>query len=157
MEFPRRIYTVTEFMKARECVENGHMHRIKIIGSKDFKEKIKKIKSLLRITDYYDFVRTYIRLLKEIDGIGQLRETDATIWLNKYIIENPVEGARFIVQKAQQMKDYLEGKQYYETGELATIEKSIEFLRELQGKRICEELKLQCEEVLEQWTKERIL
>ena len=157
MEFPRRIYTVTEFMKARECVENGYLHRMRVSGSKDFKEKIKKIKSLLRITGYYDFVRTYIRLLKDIDGIGQLRETDATIWLNRYIVENPVEGARFIVQKAQQMSDYLEGKQYYEKGELAAIEKSIEFLRELQGKRICEELKLKCEEVLEQWTKERIL
>jgi len=157
MEFPRRIYTVKEFMQARECLEKGYKHRLAIVGSKAFKEKIKKVQGLLRITDYYDFLRTYIRSLQEIEGVGQLREAEATIWLNNYLVENPVEGARFIVQKAEQMKKYLEGKQYYEKGETAAVEKSIEFLKALQDKRISEDLKMKCKEALKQWTEERIL
>lgn len=157
MEFPRRIYTVKEFIKARECIKKGYKHRLKIVGSRKFKEKVKKIKNLLRITDHYDFLRIYICRLEEINGIGQLRETEATIWLNSYLVDNPVEGARFVVQKTQQMKDYLEGKQYYEKGELATVEKSIEFLKALQDKRICNDLKIKCRDALKQWTKERIL
>jgi hypothetical protein len=157
MEFPRRIYTVKEFMQARDCVKKGHRHRLKVSGSRDFKEKVKRIKSLLNITNYYDFLRTYIRCIREIEGIGQLRETEATIWLNKYLVENPVEGARFIVQKAQQMKDYLDGKQYYDKGEMAAVKKSIDFLRVLESKRIHEDLKQQCITSLQQWTEERVL
>lgn len=157
MEFPRRIYTLKEFMQARECVEKGYKHRLNVFGSKGFKEKVKRIKSLLHITDYYDFLRTYIRCIKEIKGIGQLRETEATIWLNRYLVENPVEGARFIVQKAHQMKDYLDGKQYYDKGEMAAVKKSIEFLKVLESKRISEDLKQQCTDSLKQWTEERIL
>jgi hypothetical protein len=157
MEFPRRIYTLTEFIQARDCVEKGYKHRLRVFGSRAFKEKVKRIKSLLHITDYYDFLRTYIRYIKEIEGIGQLRETEATIWLNQYIVENPVEGARFIVQKAQQMKDYLDGKQYYDKGEMAAVKKSIEFLKVLESKRISEGLKRQCETSLKQWTEEQVL
>lgn len=157
MEFPRRIYTVKEFMQARECLEKGYKHRLTVVGSKTFKERVRKVQSLLRITDYYDFLRTYIRCLEEIEGVGQLREAEATIWLNGYLIENPVEGARFIVQKAEQMKQYLEGKQHYEKGETAAVEKSIEFLKALQDKRISEDLKMKRRESLKQWTEERIL
>ena len=157
MEFPRRIYTVKEFMQARDCVKKGYRHRLKVSGSRDFKEKVKRIKSLLHTADYYDFLRTYIRCIKEIEGMGQLRETEATIWLNKYLVENPVEGARFIVQKAQQMQDYLDGKQYYDKGEMAAVKKSIEFLRVLGSKRINEDLKQQCLASLKQWTEERVL
>ncbi|MEE8570144.1 MAG: hypothetical protein V3S97_03990 [Candidatus Bathyarchaeia archaeon] len=157
MEFPRRIYTLKEFMQARECVEKGHKHRLVVSGSKGFKEKMKRIKSILHITDYSDFLRTYIRCIKEIEGIGQLRETEATIWLNRYLVENPVEGARFIVQKAHQMKDYLDGKQYYDKGEMAAVKKSIEFLKILESKRISEDLKQQCTDSLKQWTEEWIL
>ncbi len=89
--------------------------------------------------------------------MGQLRETEATIWLNKYLVENPVEGARFIVQKAQQMKDYLDGKQYYDKGEMAAVKKSIEFLKILESKRINDDLKQQCITSLQQWTEERVL
>jgi len=157
MEFPRRIYTVTEFMQARDCVKKGYRHRLKVSGSRDFKEKVKRIKSLLHTADYYDFLRTYIRCIKEIEGMGQLRETEATIWLNKYLVENPVEGARFIVQKAQQMQDYLDGKQYYDKGEMAAVKKSIDFLRVLGSKRLNEDLKQQCLASLKQWTEERVL
>ena len=157
MEFPRRIYTVKEFMQARDCVKKGYRHRLKVSGSRDFKEKVKRIKSLLHTADYYDFLRTYIRCIKEIEGMGQLRETEAIIWLNKYLLENPVEGARFIVQKAQQMQDYLDGKQYYDKGEMAAVKKSIDFLRVLGSKRLNEDLKQQCLASLKQWTEERVL
>jgi len=89
--------------------------------------------------------------------MGQLRETEAIIWLNKYLLENPVEGARFIVQKAQQMQDYLDGKQYYDKGEMAAVKKSIDFLRVLGSKRLNEDLKQQCLASLKQWTEERVL
>jgi hypothetical protein len=68
-----------------------------------------------------------------------------------------VEGARFIIQKAQQMKDYLDGKQYYDKGEMVAVKKSIEFLKVLESKRINEDLKQQCIDSLKQWTEERIL
>ena len=157
MEFPRRIYTVKEFMKARECVEEGHKHRLTVWGSKSFKEKVKRIKSLLRITGYYDVLRTYIRCIKEVEGMGQLRETEATIWLNSYLVENPVEGARFVVQKKEQMKDYLAGKQYYEAGERRAVKKSIEFLKALESRRISDDLKQKCAEALQQWTEVSVL
>jgi hypothetical protein len=157
LEFPRRIYTVKEVMKARECVNNGYKHRLTVIGSNDFKEKIKRIKSLLRITDYFDFFRTYIRTIQEIDGISQLRETEATIWLNDVLARKPCDGARFVIQKAYQMQDYLAGKQFYEKGEMAAIEKSLEFLRLLQEKRITDDLKQQCKLILDQWTDDQVL
>ena len=157
MEFPRRIYTVTEVMKARECVNNGYKHRLTVIGSNDFKEKVKRIKSLLRITDYFDFFRTYIRTIQEIDGISQLRETEATIWLNDVLASKPCDGSRFLIQKAYQMQDYLAGKQFYEKGEMAAIEKSLDFLRLLQEKRIADDLKQQCKLILDQWTDDQVL
>jgi hypothetical protein len=144
-------------MKARECVNNGYKHRLTVIGSNDFKEKVKRIKSLLRITDYFDFFRTYIRTIEEIDGISQLRETEATIWLNDVVARKPCDGARFVIQKAYQMQDYLAGKQFYEKGEMAAIEKSLEFLRLLQEKRIADDLKQQCKFVLDQWTDDQVL
>jgi hypothetical protein len=118
---------------------------------------MQRIKSLLHTADYYDFLRTYIRCVKEIEGIGQLRETEATIWLNTYLVTNPVEGARFLVQKAQQMKDYLDGRQYYDKGEMAAVETSIDFLRVLEGKRLSDDLKQLCQASLKQWTDERVL
>jgi hypothetical protein len=55
------------------------------------------------------------------------------------------------------MKDYLDGKQYYDKGEMAAVKKSIDFLRVLEGKRIHEDLKQQCITSLQQWTEERVL
>jgi len=157
MEFPRRIYTVKEFMKARECVEAGHKHRLTVEGSNAFKAKVQRIKSLLRLTDYYDDLRTYIRSIKEVEGMGQLRETEATIWLNTYLVENPVEGARFVVQKTEQMKDYLAGREYYEKGERRAVKKSIAFLEALGQRRLSEDVKQQCAEALRQWTDGSVL
>lgn len=157
LEFPERIYTVEEFMKARECLERGYKHRLIIVGSSIFKNSVMEILALIRIAGYYDFLRTYIRQITEIDGLGQLREAEATLWLNTYVVKDAVEGARFIIQKAEQMKDYLAGKQYYEKGELSAVKKSVEFLQSLKEKKIDEGLRRKCEEALKLWTEERVL
>lgn len=133
------------------------MHRLRIVGSPVFKKSIKEILALVRQAGYYNFLRTYIRNIAEIDGVSQLRETEATIWLNTYIVKDIIEGTRFVIQKTEQMKDYLAGEQYYEKGELSTVKKSIEFLQNLKKKRITEELKKKCDETIKLWTKETIL
>jgi hypothetical protein len=55
------------------------------------------------------------------------------------------------------MQDYLAGKQFYEKGEIAAIEKSLNFLRLLQEKRIADDLKQQCKLILDQWTEDQVL
>lgn len=157
MEFPSRIYTLDEFKRARECVEKGYKHRLKIVGSLIFRSRVKVIMELIRKARYYDYLRTYIRQIEEINGLSQLREADAMLWLNLDIVKDPIEGARFIIQKTEQMKDYLAGNQYYEKGELAAVRKSVEFLQVLKNKRIDEELRKKCEEAVKMWTAETIL
>lgn len=113
--------------------------------------------SLVKAADYYDFVRTYIRKISEVNGLSQLREAEATIWLNDIILANPFEGARFVVQKAEQMKDYIDGKEYYRRGELSAVRKSIVFLEKLVKSIEDEALKAKCEETLRQWREARIV
>ena len=74
-----------------------------------------------------------------------------------YMVKEAVEGARFIVQKAEQMRDYLSGEQYYERGELNAVKKSVEFLQTLMEKRIDKRLRNKCEETVRLWTKETVL
>ncbi|MDQ1280092.1 MAG: hypothetical protein QG670_1354 [Thermoproteota archaeon] len=157
MGFPKRIYTLEEFTKARKCVEEGYRHRLRIVGSTVFKDRVDKMLKLIRKAGYYNYLRTYIRQIIEIDGVSQLREAEATIWLNSFTIKEAVEGARLIVQKTEQMKDYLSGEKYYERGELQTINKSVEFLKTLVKKRLNKEVRRSCEEVIKLWTKETIL
>lgn len=111
----------------------------------------------IRTAGYYDFLRTYIRRISQVDGISQLREADATIWLNNYVIKEPFEGARFIIQKAEQMKDYLAGNLYYLSGETAAVEKSIIFLERLRKNLRNENLRSRCEEILRQWKEAKIV
>ena len=144
-------------MKARKCIEEGHKHRLRVIGRPGFKGKVKEILSLVRKAGYYDFLRTYIRRISEIEGVGQLREAEATIWLNNYILGNPIEGARFIVQKAHQMKAYIEGEQHYLKGEPPAIKESIVFLKKLRDKLTDEKMKALCEESIKQWTEEWVM
>ena len=157
LEFPERIYTLEEFRKARECVEGGYKHRLRVVGSPAFKGKVREMLSLIHKAGYYNYLRTYIRLIMEIDGVSQLREAEAIIWLNIYMVKEAVEGARFIVQKAEQMRDYLSGEQYYEMGELNAVKKSVEFLQTLMEKRIDKRLRNKCEETVRLWTKETVL
>jgi hypothetical protein len=67
-------------------------------------------------------------------------------------MEDPIDAASFIVQKTQQMKDYIEGILYYEMGETRAVEKRIEFLKTLKAKSQDPTIKEQCQEILKRWT-----
>ena len=151
MKFPERVYTVKEVKKARELIAKGYKHRLKVVGSPDFRSKAKEALKLIRTAKYYDFLRTYIRQIREIDGLSQLREAEAAIWANKYAVADPIEAAGFIIQKAQQMKDFIEGKLYYDKGEIKAVEKRIEFLETLRDRSKNQAVKKKCEENLKRW------
>ena len=152
MRFPERVYTVKEVKKARELIAKGYKHRLKVVGSPDFRSKAKEALKLIRTAKYYDFLRTYIRQIREIDGLSQLREAEAAIWANKYAVADPIEAAGFFIQKAQQMKDFIEGKLYYDKGEIKAVEKRIEFLETLRDRSKNQAVKKKCEENLKRWT-----
>ena len=152
MKFPERVYTRDEVEKARKAIEAGHVHRLKITGSQEFKQKVREALKHIKTTKQYNFLRTYIREIKEIDGLTQLREAEAAIWANKYAIKDPVDAASLFIQKAYQMKDYIEGKLYYGgEAEHRTTQKRIEFLEELKKRTRKKEVKDRCEEILKVW------
>ena len=157
MNFPNRIYTIEEFIRARKSIAEGNIHCLKVIGQSTFKSRVREIVSLIKKTEDYNFLQIYIRKICEIEGMSQLRETEATIWLNKYVINNPIESARFIIQKTYQMKAYLDGEKYYLKGELPAINASINFLQKLEEKLINEKMKIKCKESIKQWTEDTIL
>lgn len=157
LKFPRRIYTIREFEAARRALAEGHRHRLRVVGGPEFKRKVREILGHIKTAGYHDFLITYIRKISEVNGVSQLREADAAIWLNAYMVENPFEGARFVIQKAEQMKDYLQGNLYYIGGEMSAVNKSVAFLEELKDSIRDEELRAKCEEVLEQWKGARIV
>jgi len=150
-EFPERVYTDEEIQLAQKLIGENYKHRLKVAGKSMFRKRVEKILSLVRIAGYYDFFRTYIRSVIEIDGIGQLREYEAAIWANVHNVDDPVEGARFLVQKAYQMKSYLERDPYHEYGEVMAIQKSLEFLEELKKASKNDDLRKRCEEALRTW------
>jgi len=152
MKFPERVYTEDEVQKARTLIGQGYKHELRVKGSQDFKSKVEKALELIKIADYYDFLRTYIREIVEIDGLSQLRESEVAIWVNKYSVADPVEAAGFLIQKTQQMKDYTEGRLYYDTGEIRAVNKRIEFLKALKERSKDQALKKRCEEILKAWT-----
>lgn len=151
MEFPERVFTEDEVKQARELIEHGYRHQLKIVGSPEFKREMEKALALIKTAGYYEFLRTYMREIKEIEGLSQLHEADVVIWANMPMLIDPVDAASYIVQKAQQMKDYLEGKLYYGTGEMSAIEKRLQFLQRLKEKSQSQEVKRHCEELLKQW------
>ncbi len=152
MKFPERVYTEDEVQRARTLIEQGYKHELRVKGSQDFKSKVEKALELIKIANYYDFLRTYIREIVEIDGLSQLRESEVAIWVNKYSVADPVEAAGFLIQKTQQMKDYTEGRLYYDTGEIRAVNKRIEFLKTLKERSKDQALKKRCEEILKAWT-----
>ena len=153
MEFPKRIYTGEELKKAKELIDKGYKHRLKVKGSPIFKQKVKQVIKLVKTAGYYDFLRTYIRSIIEIDGFTQLREADAGIWVNKYAVENPVDAASLFIQKSNHMKEYLEGKLYYGgEAEKRSVEKRVEFLEVLKKKSRKKEVKQECERLLSSWS-----
>ncbi|MGA2766994.1 MAG: hypothetical protein ABSF24_01585 [Candidatus Bathyarchaeia archaeon] len=152
MDFPKRIYTEEEVNKARELIEKGYKHSLRAEGSPAFKQKVKRALKLVKAASYYDFLRTYIRKVEEIDGLTQLRQAEAAIWANMYAVENPVDAASLFVQKANHMKEYLEGKLYYGgAAEKRSDEKRIEFLKVLKTKSQEEQVREECERILNLW------
>jgi hypothetical protein len=105
LDFPSRIYTEKEVNLARELTAKGYKHTLRIEGSPDFTGKAKLALELVKIVGCYDFLRRYIRTIKEIDGLTQLRQAEAAIWANSYAVENEVDAASFFIQKANQMKN----------------------------------------------------
>ncbi len=152
MEFPKRVYTQKEVEKARELVNNGYKHKLIVEGSANFETKVNEALELVKTAGYYEFLRTYIRKIMEIDGLTQLRETEVEIWANKFAVENPVDAASLLIQKAHHMKEYLEGKLYYGgTAEQRSVEKRIKFLEVLKEKTQDESVKEECARLLQMW------
>ena len=152
MDFPERVYTEDEVRKAKELVDKGYKHSISILGKLDFKQKVEKVLDLIKVAGYYEFFRTYIRSIIEIDGLTQLREADAAIWANEYAIKNPVDAASLFIQKASSMKEYVDGVLYYGgTAEKRSVEKRIEFLKVLKSKSDEKEIEAECERLLNLW------
>ncbi len=151
MEFPKRVYTEEEVEKAKEVIEKGYKHQLIVRGSPAFKNKLNEALRLIKLVGYHDFLRTYIRQIEEINGFSQLHEADAAIWATMPMLEDPVDAASYIVQKAEQMKDYVEGKLYYGIGEMASIKKRIEFLEKLKKQSKNDEIRKRCEELLKKW------
>ena len=129
MKFPEKVYTTKEVGIAKNLIDQGYKHILKVEGTPKFKEKVNQSLDLLKSVGYYELLRTYIREITEIDGLTQLRETEAVIWANKFAVENPVDAASLFVQKTNHMKEYLEGKEYYGgQAEKRSVEKRIKFL-----------------------------
>ncbi|MEM2546621.1 MAG: hypothetical protein QXM37_03220 [Candidatus Bathyarchaeia archaeon] len=141
-----------EDLKRKELTGNSCKHRLRVKGSFEFKQKVREALKLVKTAGYYDFLRTYIREISEIDGFTQLREAEAIIWANKYAVANSVDAASLFVQKANHMKEYLEGKMYFGgEAERRSIQKRIEFLEALKSKSRKREVKEECERLLKSW------
>jgi hypothetical protein len=135
LSFPERVYTTEEVKTAKSLVDQGYKHELTVEGTPDFTEKVNHTLELIKTAGYYDFLRTYIRKIFEIDGITQLREAEVAIWANKIAVENMVDAASLFIQKAYSMKEYLDGELYYGgNAEKRSVEKRMEFLRVLKEK-----------------------
>lgn len=151
--FPERVYTGEEVRKAKELIDKGYRHNLTVKGSSWFKQKVEEALSIITSVGYCDFLRTYIRCITEIDGFTQLREADASVWANKYAVENPVDAASIFIQKAISMKEYLEGRLHYGgEAEKRSVRKRIEFLEILTKKSKEKEVVAEAERLLRFWS-----
>jgi hypothetical protein len=151
-EFPERVYTAEEVKTAKELVDQGYKHNLSVEGSEQFKEKTNQVLELIKTGGYFGFFQSYIRRIMEIDGLSQLRETEAAIWANKFAVENTVDAASLFVQKAYSMKEYLEGELYYGgSAEKRSVAKRVEFLNALSEKSDDKSVKEECERLLQMW------
>ncbi len=152
MKFPERVYTTREVKKAKKLIDEGYKHDLTAEGTESFEKNVNRILELVQVAGYYEFLRTYIRKIIEIDGLTQLRETEAAIWASKFAVENPVDAASLFVQKAYHMKQYLDGELYYGgTSEKLTVQKRIEFLEALKTKTDDKAVRAECERLLQMW------
>jgi hypothetical protein len=147
------LYTIKEISEAKDLINKGYKHDLKIDGTSDFKNKVNKALEYLKTAEYYDFFRTYIKEITEIDGITQLRETEISIWTNQYAVENPADAASLLVQKAYSAKEYLDGEIYYGgNAEKRSIAKRTEFLQALKEKTTESAVKHECQRLLNLWS-----
>ena len=152
MEFPEKVYTTEEVKAAKKLIDQGYKHNLTVEGSEAFKAKVNQALEYIKTADYYEFLRTYIKRIIEIDGITQLRETEASIWANKFAVDNPVDAASLLIQKAYHMKEYLEGELYYGgSAEKRSVAKRIEFLETLKNKTSEQTVKEECQRLLQMW------
>jgi hypothetical protein len=152
MSFPERVYTTEEVKSAKNLVDKGYKHNLVIEGSTEFKQKVSQALELIKTAGYFDFLRTYLRKIMEIDGISQLRENEVAIWAGKFAVENPVDAASLFIQKAYHMKEYLEGELYYGgNAEKRSVAKRVEFLESLKDRTSDKIVKEECERLLEMW------
>jgi len=152
LKFPEKVYTTDEVEKAKKLIDEGYKHELKVEGTPEFKEKVNQSLDLLRTVGYYELLRTYIREITEIDGLTQLRETEAVIWANKFAVENPVDAASLFIQKVNHMKEYLEGKEYYGgQAEKRSVDKRIGFLEKLEKESKNKNIKDECKRLLQMW------
>jgi hypothetical protein len=152
LEFPQHVYTEEEVKAAKQLVDSGYRHQIAVKGDAHFVAKVDEALELAEAAGVCDFLRTYLREIIEIDGITQLRETEVAIWANKFAVENAVDFASLLIQKAHHMKEYLDGELYYGgNSEKRTVQKRMEFLEVLQAKTSDTAVKAECERLLEMW------
>ena len=151
MDFPERVYTKDEVKQAKALIDQGYKHDTEAKGSPEFIARVNEALQMIEAAGYCDFVRSYIRTIKEITGLSQLREEEAAIWFHVKALDDPIDDAGFIIQKTQQMKDFIEGRLYYETGEIKAVNKRIEFVETLRDTTNEPALKKRCEENLKRW------
>ncbi len=152
MSFPETVYTAKELKEAEKLVKQGYKHNLTVQGEREWTNKVNEALELIKTAGYYEYLRTYIRRIQEIDGLTQLRETEVAIWANKFAVDNPIDAASLFVQKAYSMEEYLDSKLYYGgAAEKRSIAKRIEFLQTLKEKTVNKEVKEECARLLDLW------
>ena len=152
MKFPERVYTEKEVKTAKKLLKKGFKHNLAVEGSSKFEQRVEEALELVKTAGYCEFLRTYIKKIIEIDGLTQLRETEAVIWANKFAVENSVDAASLFIQKANHMKEYIEGRLYYGgTAEQRSVEKRMQFLEVLKEKSQDKIVKEECARLLQMW------
>jgi len=150
--FPDTLNTPEDLEAARRLIELGYRHRLKVDGSREFKDRIMETLKLIEEAGYGDLLHAYIRRIVEVEGYTQLREVEATLWMSKFSLTDVVDAASIIIQKVYQMKRFLEGKPYYgPKGEMWTTKKRFEFLEKLKEKAKEEWVRRRCKELLKEW------
>jgi ribosomal protein S7 len=152
LSFPDKVYTGKEVKAAKALVDQGYKHKLMVEGKPDFTRKVKEALEYIETAGYIDYLQTFIRSIIEIDGMTQLRQTEVSIWANKFAVDNPVDAASLFIQKAYSMQEYLNGKLYYGgAAEKRSINKRIEFLQVLKEKTSDRSVKEECERLLGLW------
>jgi hypothetical protein len=152
LSFPEKVYTKKELREAKILVDKGFKHELSVEGQSEFTWKVKEALEHIKTAGFYDYLRTYIRKIVEIDGMTQLRQAEVSIWANKFAVDNPIDAASLFIQKAFSMEEYLNSKLYYGgAAEKRSIKKRMEFLEALSEKSFDKEVKEECQRLLDLW------